>query len=81
MAKTIRQSRIRKALDIICDVRLASTMETANFTPTGFENKPLPSNQSEVDEFIKDKTKLFRESWITDPIDTAINILISELNR
>ena len=79
--KAIRRAKIREALDIICDARRASTMETANFTPTGFDNKPLPEKQSEVDEFIKDKTALFRESWITDPIDTAINILISELNR
>ena len=81
MAKTIRRAQIRKALNIIADAHSASLMKTVCFAPSAFDDTPLPKNESEVNQFIKDKTELFRETWISSPLNTAINILINELHR
>ena len=78
--KSIRKSVIREVLSIIYPARDAATMKNANFFPSPFDDPP-PILKKDVDSYIKEKTLLFRETWIVDPLDMAINMLVKELNR
>lgn len=52
----------------------SARMSNANFSAMGIdpEHGNLPTQESEVDEFIKERTKLYRNSWIVCPIAELI---------
>jgi hypothetical protein len=60
---------------------LEDALKSASFENTGFknlwseENDPLPKTEKEVDEFIKRRTRLYRETWIIHPIERALKAL------
>jgi len=54
-------------------------METANFSD--MNQKLTILKQKEVTEFIKNRTRLYRDAWITAPLERALKILEEEINR
>lgn len=53
-----------------------SSMELSNFSLLwASDSDPLPKNENEVTEFIKKRTRLWRESWIRCPIKQALEFL------
>lgn len=66
-AKRIRQCLIQ--------LRDTATMETANFS------RPDLKGSVEMDKAIKDMTKLWRESWLIDPLNAMIERYESWINE
>lgn len=78
---TIRKKVMEKVLNELRSAKRASTMEHANFDDMFFDESKLPKTSKEITPYIKEKTRLFRHSWITSPIERAIQIIKEELER
>lgn len=72
MAKKISLHIIDSLKDILQHTRL----EHANFSQiyTG-QTFNYPTNEKEADEFVKQRVKLYNESWVISPLEDAINDL------
>jgi hypothetical protein len=57
--------RARVLIQELKEIRRCSTMETANFAV--FEK-----NEAEINDLIKSKTRLFRNTYLTNPLDRII---------
>jgi len=77
--KTIRKLEIEKVIREIKEALRSSRMETANFSD--MNQKLTILKQKEVTEFIKNRTRLYRDAWITAPLERALKILEEEINR
>ena len=68
-------SRRRKAYrELLSELRSAANFESADFGRLwGVAEDPLPKTEEEVTDFIRRRTKLYRETWVTP--------LIEELER
>jgi hypothetical protein len=66
--------RKREVLELLNRALVDAHMERAAFSqlhPKG----PFPTSEAEVDKFIKDRTRLYRESWIIGPLKQAIKLI------
>ena len=66
--------RKREVLELLNRALTDAQMERASFSqihPKG----PFPTCEAEVDKFIKDRTRLYRESWIIGPLRQAIKLI------
>jgi hypothetical protein len=52
----------------------AARMTGARFD-SYFSDTPLPKDESEVTEFIKRRTEIYRETWIIKPLEAALKKL------
>ncbi len=75
-----RKLKLEKIIDELKEVYRVSTMETADFTGSIVDAK-YPKNQLEVTPFIKESTDLWRQTWITNPLQDIIKRLKFEMNR
>ena len=62
----------KKQIAILREVRRLATLETASFRSVGPATDPLPADERDVDKFIKDRTRIHRETWILPPLDRMI---------
>jgi len=62
----------RLILTKLQEIRRASRMERADFSGMYYE---LPKSSGEVTAFVKETTRLYRTSWITEPLNGIINEL------
>lgn len=54
-------------------VRERLTFEKAHFDNIGpTDDTPLPKKESEVNEFIRNRTRIFRQSWVFPILDELI---------
>jgi hypothetical protein len=67
---SIGRKKASKLLEELREVRKTATMESASF---GFDKA--------LDAIIKEKTRLWRETWIIAPLDRAIRLLEEELGE
>ena len=58
----------------------ASKMDRACFESFLLESG-LPKDESEVDEFIKKRTDLYRETWIIRPLEKALKKIDKKYKR
>jgi hypothetical protein len=67
---------IEKLTADLQSIRRDSTMQTANFSllPTG-EAFAYPTSEAEVTAFIEERTRIWRETWITGMLDAVIDDL------
>lgn len=67
----------RALANLLKETRKYASLESANF---GWEHEKLTYNGKEytVDAFIKERTKLHRDTWILPNIDKAIRIAEGE---
>lgn len=66
--------RKREVLEILNRVLIDAQMERAAFGQLN-TREPLPTNEAEVDKFIKERTRLYRQSWIISPLKRAITLI------
>lgn len=66
--------RKREVLGLLNQVLIDAQMERAAFSQIHAKG-PFPTNEAEVDKFIKDRTRLYRESWIIAPLKRAIHLI------
>lgn len=72
--------RKREVLQILNQVLIDAQMERAAFSqihPKG----PFPTNEAEVDKFIKDRTRIYRDSWIILPLKRVIHLIEKDGKR
>ena len=70
----IRKLKVERIVDRLKEVLEASTMERADFDGCGDKEKTKTS-------FIKERTRLYRQSWLIQPLEKAISDLQEELKR
>ena len=61
----------KRDLNTLKGIREIITMERSNFD-LGFTDDALPLKASEVTDFIRERTRLWRESWLLEPLDELI---------
>lgn len=66
--------RKREVLELLNRALTDAYMERASFSQLHARG-PFPTNEAEVDKFIKDRTRLYRESWIIGPLKRAIRLI------
>lgn len=76
----IRRLVIEKIITQLQEVHQTSTMENACFNGLS-RRASLPKSRKEVTEFIRVVTKLWRDTWVTNPLFDAIEDLKDELER
>jgi len=59
----------RKALK---ELKRHVTMQTCNFDMHHFDAEKLPQDVNQVDAFIKERTRVWRQSWIYPLIDALL---------
>lgn len=70
----IKQRRIREVLGRIRhDVSMDNASFSRNVLLDG--DAPLPTSESEVTEFIRNRTRLWRQSWIDAPLEEVLELL------
>ena len=72
--------KIRRIREIVKQVHDVSTMDRSNFNRFCTHRDgcdQLPATEKDVTEFIRARTRLWRDSWITDPLLEALEILAS----
>ena len=72
----IRKLEIEKAIRKLKEATRSSEMKDANF---GNRRKQMPNE--DISDYIREVTRLYRKSWLTTPIESALKILEHELNR
>lgn len=64
----------RRINEVLRDAQRTLAMETADFSQI-VPTTPLPKTEAEVTDFIRERTRLWRDSWIDAPIQEALNLL------
>jgi hypothetical protein len=67
----------RKEHEQLQEIRRMVTFESAHFREL-FEDPvkhPLPKSETDVDAFIRERTRIFRETWILGPLDELLAVL------
>lgn len=78
--------KLRQLRKIIADAREIATMERAGFRELGhgsaltFEDGSTVT-ESNVTEFIRERTRLWRSTWILGPLDEALALIDEEIER
>ena len=70
----MRKFEIEKVIDELEEISRVSTMETAGFMSHDFTLEATTS-------FVKKVTRLWRETWITDPLQRIIDDLKKEIRQ
>lgn len=55
----------------IREVIRVATMERSSFSRIGFDG-PFPTSEAEVNAFIRERTKIWRETWIIGPLEKLL---------
>jgi len=80
----IRKLKMEKILSKLREIQRISTMKTSDFSYhfcIDYEEFGFPTKEKEVNKFIKGRTKLWRNSWIVDPLKEIIKEIENEINR
>ena len=67
----------RRINEVLRDAQRALTMETADFSCIHLmdNDAPLPKTEAEVTDFIRNRTRLWRQTWIESPINEALSLM------
>jgi hypothetical protein len=61
------------AQKVLREIRRNATFENASFSDSGLMRaSALPKSEKEVDDFIRRRTHLYRETWIVKMIDMLL---------
>jgi hypothetical protein len=66
--------RKREVLEILNRALVDARMERASFSRL-HDKEPFPTTEAEVTEFIKERTRIYRDSWIISPLEQAIRLI------
>lgn len=60
--------------EVLSEIRRVMTLETSQFRALWDdpERNPLPKKEADVDAFIRERTRLFRETWVLSPLDELL---------
>lgn len=77
LSEWTESEKLYKATNLIKQVVEVTSMKRSDFShvPTG--DIKYPTNEREVNAFIKERTRLWRETWIESPLVEALEILDS----
>lgn len=64
----------QELLRLFEDALRSAKLETADFG-TICQSGPFPTQERQVTKFIRERTRLYRESWIISPLREAIKIV------
>ncbi|KKN71929.1 hypothetical protein LCGC14_0415750 [marine sediment metagenome] len=78
---TIRKRQVNRIVDELKEIRRISTMDSADFSNSTDKPMDLPKERKGVTAYVKRLTRLWRWTWLTEPLDRAIDQLEHELNR
>lgn len=67
----------KHVLSLLREVLQAAQMERAEFSRI-IPNDSLPQSEKEVTAFIKERTRIYRESWIINPLKEVIDVIEGE---
>ena len=77
--------QLRKIRALIAEARRHATMENAGFKDICASGVPMfngePLTEKHVTEFIKERTRLHRESWILPDLDEVLAEIDAEISR
>ncbi len=76
-----RKLKLERIIERLKDIERDSTMGNANFDPMGSASMKYPIKNKEVTPFIKEATRIWRASWIIEPLQDIIKQLEFEMNR
>lgn len=79
----LRESDYQELLKYVQDARETATMENASFcdgSPLDEEDEPQKPQES-VTDFIRRRTKTWRNSWLVGPLEEAERILREDARR
>ena len=77
----IRKLKMERIISHLKEVLRSSKMESADFTGISFGESELPKKTQDVTDFIKKTTRLYRMSWIIDPLERIIEEIENEIVR
>jgi len=66
--------KVKKIESMLLEILESATMNNCNFSLGG---NGLPTCEADVDKFIKERTELWRESWVVEPI----KMVLREMNK
>jgi hypothetical protein len=76
-----RKLKLERIIDRLKEVQADSTMKTATFE-SGYKCKlALPKTNKDVTPFIVERTMIWRETWVTQPLLDIIGDLVIEMTR
>lgn len=85
MPHVIGKKQLRRIIERLQEARRASTMErmsvdnfgTGKTLATFEDGSPVLDN--EVSDFIRERTRLYRETWVTSPLEDIIEELVASI--
>lgn len=66
--------RTKRIQEVLREARKTLTMDNADFSLIVPLND-LPKTEADVTDFIRERTRLWRQSWIEAPINEALELL------
>ncbi len=70
---------MRNVIELLIGAKKASTLELSEFGrlhPSSYKDAvPFPTCENEVTAFIKERVELHHNSWITKPLEEALQLL------
>lgn len=66
--------RKRRLIKILEQAHFDATMEQASFSRINTTDS-LPKSENEVTAFIRERTRIWRQSWILSPLEEALKII------
>ena len=69
--------RKRELLEILNRALLDAQVERASFSQLHSKG-PFPTTEAEVTAFIRERTRIYRESWIIAPLKSAIKLVAQD---
>lgn len=81
--KSLPKGEIKGLIEELKEIREIATMNTAKFTRIRETqlNEMLKIDPKYVSEFIRERTRIWRHSWIIDPLDELIERYEAHLER
>jgi len=70
----IGKKKMRRIVSELKEIKRVATMKTASFSSIASIGD-FPSKEKDVDSFIKERTRLWRRSWLVDPLQKIIEDL------
>ena len=78
---TIKDMSKYSVKELLLAAYRSSSMELAEFSSLLGGEKDLPTTEKEVTPFIRERTRLYRHSWLVTPLQEALDKLGFEVER
>lgn len=69
--------KVKKLTQLLEKILEDAKMERAHFGHLTSKG-PFPTTEAEVTEFVKERTRIYRQSWIISPLEEALSLVKGE---